>query len=62
MDPVAVSPRVAFAAIGVGHTKGYELISAGQLEAVKLGRATRITCESIKRLIEVAPRVGVRLS
>lgn len=57
LEPVAVSPKVAFASIGVGNTKGYELINSGQLEAVKIGRATRITWDSIKRLIEAAPRI-----
>lgn len=56
MEPVAVPPKVAFAAIGVGNTKGYELINSGQLEAVKIGRSTRVTWASVKRLIESAPR------
>jgi len=58
IEPVAVSPKVAFDAIGVGNTKGYELINSGALEAVKLGRATRIKWESVKRLIEDIPRIG----
>lgn len=49
MEPVLVAPKVGFAAIGVGTTKGYELINSGELEIVKIGRATRITVESIKR-------------
>jgi excisionase family DNA binding protein len=56
-EPLAVSPKVAFAAIGVGVTKGYELINSGELDAVKLGRSTRITWESVKRLIERSPRI-----
>ncbi|WP_324748784.1 excisionase [Sphingomonas sp. LY54] len=51
MEPVAVRPKDAFAAIGVGVTKGYELIGAGELEAIKIGRATRITVASIKALV-----------
>ena len=38
--------------IGIGRTKLYELIHAGDLEAVKLGRATLITVSSLRRLIE----------
>jgi excisionase family DNA binding protein len=57
-EPVAVPPKIAFAAIGVGNTKGYELINSGQLEAIKIGRATRITWDSVKRLVEVAPRIA----
>lgn len=56
-EPVAVSPKVAFAAIGVGNTKGYELINGGQLEAIKIGRATRITWASVKQLVASAPRI-----
>lgn len=56
MEPVAVTPKVAFAAIGVGVTKGYQLINSGQLEAVKIGRSTRVTWSSVKQLIEFAPR------
>ena len=57
-EPLAVPPKVAFAAIGVGNTRGYELINQGSLEAFKIGRSTRITWESVKRLVEVAPRVA----
>ena len=57
-EPLAVPPKVAFAAIGCGVTKGYELINSGQLDAVKLGRATRITWASVKQLIENAPRIA----
>jgi excisionase family DNA binding protein len=59
MEPIAVSPKEAFAAIGIKNTKGYELINSGALEAVKIGRATRITWASVKRLIEESPRVAV---
>lgn len=56
-EPVVVSPKVAFGAIGIGNTKGYELVNSGQLDAIKIGRATRITWESVKRLVATAPRV-----
>ena len=52
MEPVAVSPREAFAALGIGVTKGYELIGAGELQAIKIGRSTRITVASVKALVE----------
>jgi hypothetical protein len=58
MNPIAVTPKVAFAAIGVGNTKGYELIGSGKLEAVKIGRATRVIWSSVEQMIETAPRVG----
>ena len=51
MKPIAVPPKDAFAAIGVGVTKGYELINTGELEAFKIGRATRITTASIQAYV-----------
>jgi len=60
MEPIAVPPKAAFAAIGVGVTKGYELINSGELETFKIGRATRITTASVKALVEkrLAERVA----
>ncbi|WP_287942122.1 helix-turn-helix domain-containing protein [Sphingopyxis sp.] len=52
MEPVALSPKSACAALDYGMTKLYELINAGELEAYKDGRATRITTSSIKRYVE----------
>lgn len=54
--PLALAPKDAFAAIGVGITKGYELINAGELTAFKVGCATRITTDSLKAF--VAKRVA----
>lgn len=52
MDPLALRPKDAFAAIGVGVTKGYELINAGELETFKIGRSTRITAASLRSYVE----------
>ena len=38
--------------IGIGRTKLYELIKAGDLETVKIGRATLVSMRSLRRLIE----------
>ncbi len=51
MEPIAITPKAAFAAIGVGITKGYELINSGDLETFKVGRATRITTASIRAYV-----------
>ncbi len=48
MEPIAVRPKDGFAALGLGLTKGYELIGTGDLKIIKIGRATRVTVESIK--------------
>jgi excisionase family DNA binding protein len=51
MEPLGVAPNVAFGMIGVGVTKGYSLLKARELRHYKVGRATRITVESIKAYI-----------
>jgi len=51
VEPLAVAPKDAFAAIGVGVTKGYELLAQGELQSFKVGRATRITTASIRDFV-----------
>ena len=51
MDVVLIKPAEAFTAIGVGLTKGYELINEGELKAVKIGRSTRITVDSVREFV-----------
>lgn len=51
MEPIAVSPDDARLAIRVGTTKLYELIAAGELQTFKIGRATRITTDSIRAYV-----------
>lgn len=47
-----VPPKVAFKQLGVGNTKGWELIGNGRLSVVRLGkRCTRIKQSSIDSLI-----------
>ena len=52
ITPLAVPPKTGFEMIGVGVTKGYELINSRELETFKVGRATRITTASIERYVE----------
>jgi excisionase family DNA binding protein len=54
IDPIpvlAVRPRDASRMIGIGRTKLYELIKSGELDTVKVGRATLITVRSLRYLI-----------
>ena len=51
VGPVAVPPHTAFAMLGIGVTKGYQLINSGDLDAFKIGRATRITTASIRAYV-----------
>lgn len=52
MEPLAISPDDARLALRVGTTKLYELIAAGELETFKIGRATRITTNSIRAYVD----------
>ena len=51
-EPICVRVNDAARMIGVGRTKLYELISSGELDKVKIGKATRITIASLHRLVE----------
>ena len=50
----------AASASGLGRTTLYELIGRGDLVAVKIGKRTLITAESLNRLIATAPRADIR--
>lgn len=50
-DPICVRVNDAARMIGVGRTKLYELIAAGEVETVKLGKSTRITTASLHDFI-----------
>ena len=52
VEPICVRVNDAARMIGIGRTKLYELISSGELETVKIGKATRITTASLHRLVE----------
>lgn len=51
MEPLMLRPKQAFDAIGVRTTRGYELIKAGELQTVKLGRMTLIPADSVKAFV-----------
>ena len=50
--PICVRVNDAARMIGVGRTKLYELIATGEVETVKLGKATRITTASLHDLVK----------
>jgi len=52
----------AFATLGIGTTKGHDLINAGLLDARKIGGKTVITMASIRALAESLPRVPMKRS
>lgn len=51
-SPLTVRVADAAGLLGVGKTKIYELISAREIEIIKLGRATLIISASIEAFIE----------
>ena len=52
IEPICVKVNDAARMIGVGRTKLYELIAAGEVDVVKLGKSTRVTTASLKSLVE----------
>lgn len=57
-DPICVRVNDAARMVGLGRTKLYELIAAGEIEAVKLGKSTRITTASLHDLIKRQRKAG----
>ena len=51
LEPLGVPPKEAFRIISCGITKGYQLIANGELDVYKIGRATRITLDSIRTYV-----------
>lgn len=51
MEPITVTVDGARKALGIGTTKLYELIGAGKLRTVKVGRRTLVRTDSIRDLV-----------
>lgn len=51
MEKRLLSVRDVCESLGLGHTKLYQLLSAGELRAIKIGRATRFLPEEIDRYV-----------
>lgn len=51
IKPLAVAPKDGFRMIGVSKSKGWDMIANRELEAFKIGRATRITVASIEGFV-----------
>lgn len=58
--PLAIPAAEAFRAIGIGSSKGWQLIALGELDARKIGRRTVVTTESLDRFMDRLPRVKSR--
>lgn len=51
-EPITVRVRDACRMTGIGRSKLYELIAAGEIEIIKVGTATLIPTDSLHRFIE----------
>jgi excisionase family DNA binding protein len=50
-EPISVRVRTAVQLTGISRSRIYELIAAGEIETVKIGRSTLIPYRCLKRLI-----------
>lgn len=50
MELLAISINDTAKALGIGRSSVYSLLKSGRLDAIKIGRRTLLTTESIKRL------------
>lgn len=56
LEPLTVRIPVAVQITGIGRSKLYELIAAGEVDIVKIGASTLITVASLRRLIQKSRR------
>jgi excisionase family DNA binding protein len=54
MEPVTVTIADTQRVTGLGRTKLYELIGAGRLQTIKIGRRTLVKTDSIRALVDQA--------
>ncbi len=50
-EPILFKPTEAARALGIGHSKLYELLQAGVLESVHIGACRRIPADSLNALV-----------
>lgn len=56
LEPMTVRIPVAVQLTGIGRSKLYELIAAGEVDIVKIGASTLITVASLRSLIQKSRR------
>jgi hypothetical protein len=50
-EPLVVKPRTAWLMLNCSHTRGYELLAAGELQSFRDGTSRKILVSSIKEYI-----------
>jgi excisionase family DNA binding protein len=58
MDKLLLTPVEAAKALGIGRSKVYELIQAGQLKSVRIGSCRRIPLDALHELLADLRRTG----
>lgn len=59
MEPLTVTIADARRVLGIGNTKLYELINAGQLATIRLGRRRLVTTASLHQLVDGSARTAL---
>jgi len=54
LKPITVTVATALAVTGLGRTKFYELVKAGRIKTVAIGRRTLVVYADLERLVEPA--------
>jgi excisionase family DNA binding protein len=58
MDKLLLTPVEAAKALGIGRSKVYELIQAGQLKSVRIGSCRRIPLDALHDFLADLRRTG----
>jgi excisionase family DNA binding protein len=59
MDRLLLSEKETLEALGIGRTKLYELKKAGDLVAVRIGRRSLFTAESVHTYVDSLSEIAV---
>jgi excisionase family DNA binding protein len=51
MEKLLLTPREAADVLGIGRTKFYELLQAGQIPSVRIGKCRRIPATALRELV-----------
>ena len=52
MNQLLLTPKEAASALGIGRSKLYELLQAGELESVHIGTCRRVTADTLVSYVE----------